>query len=285
MRPKFRIALPYIDDLSRRSRLARTVESVLNQTALSTHEAEVQLTIACGYDEGDLRDFVVRRFGRDFLDLAPDEGLYDAIGRVFRGATADYFGWLGAGDVYEPCAFSIVLENSPPAADEPYWITGMMVGRRTDGAVVRANLPLRYKRRFFECGLYGTVLPSVQQESTFWNHPLNRHIDFDRLATFRSAGDFSLWLEFSRVCEPVIVEAVLGSFQWHGDNLSADYDAYVAELRSLTRNPSILERAGAQLERLGWALHPAIKLRLSGGQVRRYAWPDGPWESQRKPLT
>ncbi len=170
------------------------------------------------------------------------------------------------------------MENAPPDPDrEPFWVTGLMQGRRADGAVVRSFLPYRYRKRFFETGLHGSALPTVQQESTFWDRALHARIDFDAWARFRLAGDFYLWRTFSQVCEPVVVEAALGGFTWHGDNQSQNYEAYLDEVRSITRPPKLWERQAAKFERLAWALHPSIKARLANGHIRRFEWPEGPW--------
>jgi hypothetical protein len=278
--PSFHIAVPYLDNIEHRERLATTLTSIVNQTALRDGSASLTVTVASAGAGSGLDQWLADRYSDVTLDQAPDRGMYDALARVFRGSTADFFGWLGAGDSYESAAFSIAIENAPGnPTQEPYWITGLMQGRRADGAVVRSFLPYRYRRRFFETGLHGTALPTIQQESTFWNRVLQEKIDLAVWATFRLAGDFYLWRTFSQVCEPVVVEAALGAFTWHGDNQSQDYESYQDEVRTVTRPARFWERNAASLERMMWALHPAIKIRLAKGRIRRYAWPEGPWRS------
>jgi hypothetical protein len=278
--PTFHIAVPYLDKDEHRERLATTLASIVNQTVLRDGSASLTVTVASAGAGSELDLWLAARFADVTLDQAPDSGMYDALARVFRGSTADFFGWLGAGDSYECAAFSIVIENAPEnPTQEPYWITGLMRGRRSDGAVVRSFLPFRYRKRFFDAGIYGTSLPTIQQESTFWNRQLHEHIEFDRWRRFRLAGDFYLWHTFSQYSEPVVVEAALGSFTWHGDNQSQDYDEYLAELRSISRRPHAWEKVAAKLERPLWALHPAVKSRLARGSIRRYTWPDGPWHT------
>lgn len=274
--PTFHIVVPYLDSSGHRERLRTTLSSITTQSAVSEGEAAVRITVAEGSNADELDDWLEETFPSVELVQQPDEGMYDALARVLRHSHADYFGWLGAGDTYEPAAFSIVLENAPVESG-PFWITGLMRGRRLDGAVIRSFLPFRYRKRFFETGLHGTVLPTIQQESTFWNSWLHSHIDFDELAQFRLAGDFYLWQTFSRFSEPLIVEAALGSFSWHGDNQSQDYESYLREMQSVTRSPKKWERAAAKLERAAWALHPAVKARIGRGHIRRFSWPEGPW--------
>jgi hypothetical protein len=278
--PTFHIAVPYLDKIEHRERLATTLASIVNQTALRDGSASLIVTVASAGAGSGVDLWLAERFADVTLDQAPDSGMYDALARVFRGSTADFFGWLGAGDSYESAAFSIVIENAPEnPTQEPYWITGLMQGRRADGAVVRSFLPYRYRSRFFETGLHGTALPTIQQESTFWDQALHAQIDFEDWARFQLAGDFFLWRAFSQVCEPVVVEAALGAFTWHGDNQSQDYETYQAEVRAITRPARFWERKAASLERMAWALHPAIKTRLAKGRIRRYVWPEGPWRT------
>ena len=276
--PIFHIAIPYLDRPHHRHRVSSTLSSLASQTACADRRARLRATLAVPEPAPDLVDWLMDLFPDVEIDSLPDDGMYDALSRVFRESSAQYFGWLGAGDTYEPAAFSVVLENAP-GGHEPYWITGLMRGRRGDGAVVRSFLPFRYRKRFFDAGIYGTSLPTIQQESTFWNFRLHEHIDFDRWRRFRLAGDFYLWHTFSQYSEPMVVEAALGSFMWHGDNQSQDYDEYLAELHSISRRPHAWEKLAAKLERPLWALHPAVKSRLARGSIRRYTWPDGPWHT------
>lgn len=274
--PVFHIAVPYLEQENHRTRVAATLSSITAQTACANGHAHLRATLAVSGASADFADWVRHQFPNVEIDAKPDEGMYDALARVFRGSRAHYFGWLGAGDTYEPTAFSIVLENAP-STREPYWITGLMRGRRSDGTVVRSFLPFRYRRRFFENGIYGTALPTIQQESTFWNNRLHSRIDFDKWRRFQFAGDFYLWQTFSKYSAPIVVEAALGSFTWHGDNKSQDYEAYLAELASISRPPRFWEQTSARFEKVLWALHPAIKTRLARGYIRRYNWPNGPW--------
>ena len=275
--PHFHIAVPYLDGEGQRERLQLTLDSVLGQYAICFARARLTLTVAAGGDGDGLASWLQERHPQVGLDHADDRSMYEALARVFRSSDADFFGWLGAGDAYESTAFDIVLENAP-ARHAPYWITGLMRGRRTDGTIVRSFLHYRYRRNYFDAGLHGTVLPSIQQESTLWNRTLHRQIDFDEWSRFQLAGDFYLWKSFSRHCEPVVVEAAIGSFRWHGDNRSSDYAGYMHEVASITRSPRVWERVAARGERVLWGLPPAVKARLSRGAVRRYSWPNGPWE-------
>ena len=91
------------------------------------------------------------------------------------------------------------------------------------------------------------------------------------------AGDYYLWKTFAYEAEPVVLEAAIGSFRWHGDNMSADWDGYIHEIQGISEQPPLLIKTWARLERLLWGLPPAAKSRLSP-QVRRFEWPGGPWK-------
>lgn len=273
---KFHVVVPYLDQGNYRERLATTLTSMETQTAVRAGLATVQITVACGRALPDLYDWIELRFPNVELEVRSDAGIYDALAGVLHASDADFFGWLGAGDIYEATAFSVVLENAPQE-HRPYWITGLMRGRREDGAVVRSFLPFRYRKRFFDSGIHGTLLPTLQQESTFWNSWLHCRIDFTAWARLRLAGDFFLWKTFIQFSDPVVVEAALGSFTWHGDNHSQDYNTYTREIQTFTRTPRHWERLAARLDLLFWALHPALKARFARGSIRRFSWPAGPW--------
>lgn len=259
------------------SRFLSTVESLAQQTALSSRLCQIQVTVV-----GERAQWYCANLQQLPTEMTlssiseSDSSLYDAVSKGLRHATGDVFGYLGVGDRLEPQAFELIMELAP-SASVPWWLTGMIVGRRADGAIVRTTLPPRYKSRFFDCGLYGTRLPSVQQESTVWSRGMNSMIDWPTVASLRLAGDYLLWLQMVKISPPIVVEAALASFRWHLDNLSSDHQGYVAEVRSFTRRASFIDRLMAVPEAIRWAAPNRLKRLMHSGQVRWFEWPEGPW--------
>jgi hypothetical protein len=115
------------------------------------------------------------------------------------------------------------------------------------------QLPYKYRKRLFARGLYCQWLPTVQQESTFWSISLHRFIDFDQLSTFRLAGDFYLWHQFSKKTELKIVSAYLGGFKSHPGQLSKDMKTYYAEVQSMVKKTMPWDFVLAGMDYLVWA--------------------------------
>ncbi|HAJ59019.1 MAG TPA: hypothetical protein DCP31_06950, partial [Cyanobacteria bacterium UBA8543] len=89
--------------------------------------------------------------------------------------------------------------------------------------------------------------PNVQQESTFWSSSLNNLIDYDYLSKLKYAGDFYLWLQFSKACDLKIVKSYIGGFKFHGEQLSStmvgNLNAYQVEMRSMVAKPKVHQLA------------------------------------------
>lgn len=262
--------------------LEATINSVRYQRASTAGRCTLRIVVV-GSDLSQECLDLLEDLESEEISLAFDSGhgLYPALAQGFQLVNGDYYGYLGVGDVLEPQAFDLILETAPSDVPvKPWWVTGLILGRRSDGAIVRVMLPFRYRSRFFDVGLYGTRLPTLQQESTFWNSYLHSRIDWQKVERCRLAGDFELWRQFSAWTTPVILEAALGSFRWHGSNMSGDWETYVSEVKGLTSTPSALDRIAARLELLMWALPNRLKLRFAKGSIRRFSWPEGPWQSQ-----
>lgn len=258
-------------------RVGRTIASVQGQNAVKAGRAKARVVVVGPTAKSDTPEVALESPISLEVRQAPDEGMYDALAGVLSDVKDGFVSYLGAGDTLEPQAFDIVLENAPGEASVPWWITGMIVGRRCDGAIVRVNLPYRYSHDLFSSGANAGRLPGIQQESTFWNGAMNEAIDFSEFRIWKLAGDYYLWLTFLERAEPTIVEAVLGSFLWHKDNRSQDWNGYMREVRRMTSRPRASQRVRVLREKALWALPNRWKIALRRDGIRRWAWPDGPW--------
>jgi glycosyltransferase involved in cell wall biosynthesis len=244
-------------------KIERTVRSVVSQTTLASGKDELRYLIMDGASTDATVD-ETRRAGAGKVEIRsePDAGLYDALARALALADGDVAFYLGAGDVLEPTTFQIVgtifAEHS-----QVRWLTGRATTRNSRQEIVDSVLPHPFHRRYFECGKYGTRLPVLQQESTFWRVDLHQAVDFPSLAKTKLAGDYLLWKSFAAVTELYVVNAILGSFTQEAGQLSGPKGVYRTELRQLRRPPTFLEHVGA------FALRQVTKRRVPRRTAKR----------------
>lgn len=242
--------------------IGETVESVIGQTALSSKRVELEYII-CDGNSTDKTVSIVKSYGKSSIKILsePDSGMYDALSKGLRIATGDIIAYINAGDYYNKYAFDIVIDIFE--AKRISWFTGYEVTYSEKSYIVGAHLPFKYRRRFFGCGFYGTILPFVQQESTFWSSSLNDLIDYDVLSSFKYAGDYYLWSLFSKKYDLKIVKACLGGFKIHKGQLSNDLTAYKKELLAISTKPKITDYALAAFDKLIWYAPTKIKKQLN----------------------
>lgn len=257
------------------TRIAATAESVLGQTAVQSGRLRLQYLVC----DGGSRDGTVelaRRICGDRAEVRSeaDAGMYHALAKGLGAATGDVVAYLNAGDVYHPAALDVVADVLEGTGAR--WLTGMRVTCNEKLQVTEALLPYRYRRSLLQRGLYGRVLPFLQQESTFWRRELLAAVDLDRLARLRLAGDFYLWRCFAGEAEPTIVEAYLGGFTVHRGQQSEQRGAYLAELESLRAPDHLGHRLLAWLEGRLWSLPAPWKKRLNP-RLLRYDHAEGRW--------
>lgn len=253
--------------------IERTLLSVLGQSMLARSGATLDYTIQDGGSrDGTLAlvERLVRQFsGRDNIRIhvvsVADSGMYDALAKGFEcSPPCDVYAYLNAGDMYSAGAFDIVAGIFKGYG--VHFLTGMNTILNEAGHVVDTLLPPRYCRSLLEQGAYGTLLPCVQQESTFWSGKLQAAVDLDRLRKYRYAGDFFLWQSFARQAPLEVVSAWLGGFCVHEGQLSAVHlKDYLAEARrTIPRIPTVAYM-GARAEKLLWHLPNKLKRRLNPG--------------------
>ncbi len=248
--------------LNAASRLRETMESVLGQRALLEGRAELEY-IVCdgGSSDGTAELAASMNHASVRVSSVPDSGMYEAVSRGLQMATGDIVAYLNAGDVYQPTAFDVVQElMSRPSVE---WLTGCAVEVSDESAPVGFMQPFRYRRRLIERGAYGTILPFVPQESTFWRRTLHDTVDFDRLSRYRLAGDYFLWLSFSSRAALDVASAYLGGFRHHPGQLSTNRAAYLEEMRLMTDPLTVLDRATGLIDRALWYAPRRVKKRLN----------------------
>lgn len=261
-------------------KITRTLDSLRAQTALAAGAARLSVLLM---DGASTDDTCARAAAFDDprieIHSEPDSGMYDALAKGLVRAGGDITGYLPAGEVLDAHAFAVVAEVLT-RHPEIKWITGQEVTRNAAGQIVNCRLPHPFRRRFFDCGMYGTRLTVLQQESTLWCSALNAEIDPERLATCRLAGDFLLWRSFARSHDLYVIDTHIGSFTVEPGQLSKqEPGAYRRELRALCRRPMLWERLAALLYR------QYLKRTRPGRRARRlirFDHDDGEWRLTRR---
>lgn len=198
----------------------------------------------------------------------PDQGMYEALAKGFRLVTGDIVAYINADDYYQPNAFSTV-EKVFAEFPEVEWIIGMQLFYNEEGNVTHVWLPFRYDRRWILRGMYGTILPFIEQESTFWRRRLLDKVDLDRLKTFRFAGDFYLWHTFAHYTDLYFVKTLLGGFRTCPNQLSRDMDKYYEEFLSIAYPKRWFDVAiGYCLKVLLLFMSDEVKLNLNRRNIR-----------------
>lgn len=258
--------------------IARTAESVMQQTAVQSGRVALQYLV-CDGASTDRTLAIVREICGDRADVrsAKDGGMYEALAGGFRRAEGDVVCYLNAGDYYAPHALEIVADVFSENARID-WLMGLHVVYNDRGHVIRAHIPFRCRRRLLRKGLLYKIVPfGVQQESTFWRREMLDLVDLDELATFRLAGDAYLWQRFASRCEPVMIETYLGGWTRHEGQLSADMSAYLREFERYRASATVLDYAAAGYDLVEGLAPPRVRKLLNGKLLLRYSMERGRW--------
>lgn len=198
-----------------------------------------------------------------------DAGMYDAINTGFALATGDVHAWINADDIYLPGAFGAVaaaFERCPGVR----WLKGITSYIDETSSVVewgRCNL---YDRRWIAAGVYGREAYFIQQDSVFWTADLWREAG-GADARYKRAGDYDLWIRFSRLAPLHSLNRRVSCFRRSGDQLSRDLQAYYAECDRIMPSDDLpgrrrIRRYFASEGRIPAPLRPVVYRLLFGRQ-------------------
>jgi glycosyltransferase involved in cell wall biosynthesis len=259
------------------SLVGRTVSSIVTQSAVQSGRVQLQYLLCDGASTDDTVSAAKVAAGDIALDAVsePDDGMYDALAKGLRRVEGDVVFYLNAGDVLFPGALDVVLDIM---GKEPVsWLTGYGAIVNADGVVVSMSLPFRYRRSLLRTNAYGSVLPILQQESTFWRAEITSAADLDVLATYRLAGDHYLWSSFAAVAEPTIVKALLGGFAQHDHHLSDDDAGYRREVTRHAPRVDASKMPLAFVDSVLWRSPDRVKKLFNGGHLLVYDQANASW--------
>lgn len=265
--------------------IEETIHSVINQTALKNGNLLLEY-IFC---DGGSTDNTVKLIHESIEKIkAPnysfqvfsekDKGMYDAIAKGIRKVTGDYCAYINAGDFYSPYAFDII--NEVFANDTIKWMTSARVLYNEKSQIVSMRTPVRYRRKLISGGLYGLVLPYIQQESTCWKSELNALIDLAVFSSFKLAGDYYLWHSFAAKTDLYIVESHLAGFKIHKGQKSENKTVYQKEVAQFIpwRYGKALLYAPLILFDLLYYIPDILKNRLNRKTLIKFDHGSGKWK-------
>jgi len=164
-----------------------------------------------------------------------DSGMYEGINRGFARCSGDIMAWVNSDDLYHPAAFQTVTEALAQNPDAR-WIAGIANSFNSRGS--RAGFdkfPPAYSREFVRRGLYrienlGWGMNWIPQDCSFWRADLWRAAGGRLDESYKYAADFQLWHAFAEHAELVKLNSFLGGYRFHGNQITADPQRYLAEL-------------------------------------------------------
>jgi glycosyltransferase involved in cell wall biosynthesis len=228
------------------AKIERTINSIILQTSIINGNDTFQCFVVDAASTDDTLQRI-RSINDKRINIISerDNGMYDALSKGFKASGSGVTCYLGAGEIFDLSAFQVISQVFDTYR-EVNWLKGRDVTRNSNLNIINSRLPPPYYRHLIDCGMYGTRLSVIQQESTFWRAELTNQFDLEYLKNLKLAGDFYLWKCLAKKNELYIVNTHLGSFTSEPGQLSSMIPgAYKKELRLIRRNPNIFERFSA----------------------------------------
>lgn len=237
--------------------IQETIQSVIEQT----YDNVEYIVIDGGSTDGTLEIIKKYEHAIDYWISEKDNGMYDAIAKGLRLVTGDIVAYINAGDYYHKSCFEVVCECF--VYRNISWLTGYEVLYNEKSQVCSFRLPGRFRRNLIRSGVYGHLLPHIQQESTFWSAKLNKDIDLRELSKYKLAGDSFIWSQLALHTDLCIVSAYLGGFKIHHGQLSSSEADYKVEMKRHIKKMNLLDYIQVVIDRIAMLFNDGINCRLN----------------------
>lgn len=174
----------------------------------------------------------------------PDKGQYHAIMKGFARSTGEIMGWINSDDMLHPKGLWRLADlfNRNPDVE---FLTGRRIGFQADGSLkvynpdlIRWNRQrLLDKKTMHQDGLF------VMQEGTYWRRSLWEKAGSSLDLSLALAGDFELWLRFSRYAKLYTANTIIGGFRGYsaGQRCQQFRDKYIAECDNAIDRESLMQ--------------------------------------------
>ncbi|MCE9616177.1 MAG: glycosyltransferase [Lentisphaerae bacterium] len=209
----------------------RFLEAAIRSVLLQGYPHLQVVVIDGGSTDGSVE--IIRRYASwlHHWQSAPDNGQYAAINAGFAHTTGAVMAWLNGDDMLAPDGLRQVGAIFADGGSAVQWIVGTPSSWDEQDAVSEVGVCRRYSRYALPRGCYeGRGMGWIQQESVFWTRRLWEAAGARVDERLKLAGDFELWLRFSRHAELHAVRDVLSGIRRHDQQRSGDKRAYAAEV-------------------------------------------------------
>lgn len=157
-----------------------------------------------------------------------DGGMYDAINKGFKNTTGDICAYINSDDIYLPGAFNTIAAVFTKYP-EIEWLKGISSFMNSYSTICTVDQCHLYAQKWIAKGVYGRWLYFINQESVFWRRSLwEKGSGIDH--SLKLAGDYYLWVMFSRYAPLVSVKAYVSCFRIVEGQLSSNISEYRKEM-------------------------------------------------------
>ena len=224
--PKISVVTP---NFNKGRYLEKTILSVLSQGYPNLE----YVIIDGGSTDGSLD--IIKKYAErlTYWVSEPDDGVYFAIIKGFEHTTGDIMAWIGSDDFYHPNSFFTVahiFSEFPQVS----WLEGAQAHYDEEGRTVAVETGPYFNHLCFLMHRYQWI----QQESTFWRRELYEKVGGIK-TNYKLAGDFDLWMRFSRCEKLYVTNALIGGFRHSVDQLSNDLHLYTSEADDIIARESV----------------------------------------------
>ncbi len=221
--------------------LEECIDSILSQ-----HYPNLEYIIMDGGSTDNSVE-VIKRYEKylTYWQSKPDSGQYAAINEGFNKTSGEIMAWLNSDDKYHANALFMAAYVFA-GHSEIEWLTGRHTCWDKDGQLIglSASLMTYSREQFLKMR---NDVPWMQQESTFWRRLLWERAGGYVRSDLGYAGDFELWVRFSRYARIYTVNALLGGYRSHGNQKAVNsMDRYLEEVEAVVREEaSVVTNEGA----------------------------------------